>query len=690
MLSLEILNLATCDLKGTLPQSFRNLSHLASLDLGYNNINGSLTEFLYPLATKEKNPLQVLQLSQNQLEGSLPDFFTRFPFLRDLSISNNKLSGPFPDNFAQLSPSLVNLELYNNQLTGPLPNLTLFSALESLDLSNNNLEDTIPEAHLSNLSKLKDLDLSSNSLSFNISFDWNAPFKLDRIILQNCTLGPHFPNWIKSQHTFSWFDISNAGISDTIPLWFWDLSPNLRNLNMSYNQMEGMLPDLSVNFPDIDWVDLSYNRLQGLIPPIPKNLKLLDLTHNMLTGSLSFICSSSYIILLELHLSDNRLSGELPADCLHIIGNIKTLNLANNNLSGNIPTSIGLLNELTILQLRDNNLIGQLPSSLMNNTYLRLLDLSKNNLSGEVPIWIGTHLKRLIVLSLSGNEFSGSIPPQICHLENAQVLDFSKNNLTGSIPHCIHNITSLVETEISNGQLHFFYGNGDLDNINKFANAVVQWKGVAAEYKKTLELLKLIDLSSNRLIGNIPEDFASLKGLISLNLSSNNLTGHIIPKIGQMTNLESLDLSRNHLSGEIPSSLASLTFLSVLDLSNNSLQGGIPTSTQIQSFDPSKFAGNEQLCGLPLPNKCRGIDYVPAGRNDDNESYAVDDDKFPKLGLYVSVVLGFATGFWGFICPIMLRRTRRHSYYRMLSNITDWIYVRTILNMAKLQRKFYS
>jgi Leucine-rich repeat (LRR) protein len=128
IISLESLRLIQCELEGTLPDSFRNLSRLATLDLGYNNFNGSLSEFLHPLATKEKNTLQVLNLNSNELDGSLPGYFTRFPYLRDISISNNKLSGSFPNNFWQVS-SIVDLDLSHNQLTGPLPNLTLFSSL---------------------------------------------------------------------------------------------------------------------------------------------------------------------------------------------------------------------------------------------------------------------------------------------------------------------------------------------------------------------------------------------------------------------------------------------------------------------------------------------------------------------------------------------------------------------------------
>ena len=47
--------------------------------------------------------------------------------------------------------------------------------------------------------------------------------------------------------------------------------------------------------------------------------------------------------------------------------------------------------------------------------------------------------------------------------------------------------------------------------------------------------------------------------------------------LGEMQSLESLDLSRNKLSGEIPVSRSNLTFLSYLDLSYYCLIGRIPS-----------------------------------------------------------------------------------------------------------------
>ncbi|KAL7189643.1 hypothetical protein ACSBR1_039314 [Camellia fascicularis] len=68
--------------------------------------------------------------------------------------------------------------------------------------------------------------------------------------------------------------------------------------------------------------------------------------------------------------------------------------------------------------------------------------------------------------------------------------------------------------------------------------------------------------------------------------------------------LESLDLSSNQLTGDIPEQLTTLTFLAVLNLSMNHLVGPIPRGYQFDTFQNDSYVGNVGLCGLPLSKEC--------------------------------------------------------------------------------------
>ncbi|CAL5363248.1 unnamed protein product [Camellia sinensis] len=631
MISLANLSLGSNHLEGALPKSFANLTHIRSLGLYYNNLTEELHHFLQKLSGAEDS-LQVLYVDDNQLSGPLPDF-TRFSSLIELFVGSNQLSGSIPETFRQL-PSLVSLQLNGNQITGSLPDLSMFPSLTYLQLRDNQLNGTIHK-NIGQLSKLEYFDL-----------------------------GPHFPKWLQTQNNFSELDISSNGISDVVPSWFWDQSPGLNFLNLSNNLIKGLLPDLSLKYHGYLEIDLSSNHFSGPIPLAPPNVTLLNLSKNMFSGSLSFLCAIRGTKLTYLDLSNNSLSGELPSCWVHLKA-LTIINLANNNLYGKIPSSMGSLGQIHTLHLRNNNFSGEVPSSLKRCTKLIMIDLGGNKLTGKIPAWIGAHLTSLIVVSLQFNEFRGSIPRHICHLNQIQIVDFSHNRLSGNIPNCFHNFTALVESKSSivtiSSYYKAFYGSY-FRGGSYIENALVLWKGQESEYGSTLGLLKSIDLSSNELIGKIPKQVGSLAGLVSLNLSRNNLTGNIIQEVGRMKMLESLDLSANELSGAIPTSLADLNFLSVLNLSHNKLSGKIPISTQLQSFDPSEYSGNLELCGLPLPSKCPGEEIVvePVLVRGKDKRIQEDDDKFITIGFYVSMGLGFTFGFWTVFGTMIFNKPSRH------------------------------
>ncbi|XP_024046504.1 receptor-like protein EIX1 [Citrus clementina] len=506
--SLSYLDLSNNQLV-SVPKSFRNLCRLRALYQDSNNLTDLLPNLFLKLSNCSRDTLEILQLNSNMLRGSLPDI-TLFSSLKELHLYDNMLDGSFPRSFGQQS-NLSILELDSNQLGGSLPDFSVFlsmkvlylnnnrftgtltksigqlSQLELLDVASNSLEGMVTEAHLSNLSRLTYLDLSHNSLILNFGSGWVPSFELNIIRLGACKQGLQFPKWLQTQNKFSELDVSAAEISDTVPNWFWDLSPNLYYLNLSHNHFTGMLPDLSQKFtaypPEID---LSANSFEGKIPPIPLTVTSLILFKNMFSGSLSFLCQISDEHFRYLDLSDNLLSGELP-NCSKNFQKLTVLNLANNKFSGKIPDSMDFNCMMLSLHLRNNSFIGELPSSVKSCTQLTVLDLGHNKISGIIPAWIGDSLPDLVVLSLRSNNFHGRVPVQVCHLQRIQVLDLSQNNISGTVPQCLNNLTAMTANKSSNAMIRYPLRT-DYYNDHAFL----------------LSLLGVLDLSNNNLTGKIP------------------------------------------------------------------------------------------------------------------------------------------------------------------------------------------
>ena len=185
-------------------------------------------------------------------------------------------------------------------------------------------------------------------------------------------------------------------------------------------------------------------------------------------------------------------------------------------------------------------------------------------------------MKNLMVLRLRSNELEGEISQKMCQLSSLIMLDLANNSLSGTIPTCLDHIQAkAVEVDKSSNPLKFEYGY-DLGNDNYRDSLIFVPKGNELEYKENLFLVRMIDLSCNKLSGPIPTEVSSLPALRFLNLSRNHLSGEIPKNMGGMKLPESLDLSVNHIFGEIPQSLTELYFLSFLNLSYSNLSGIYP------------------------------------------------------------------------------------------------------------------
>ncbi|XP_039160945.1 receptor-like protein 9DC3 [Eucalyptus grandis] len=174
------------------------------------------------------------------------------------------------------------------------------------------------------------------------------------------------------------------------------------------------------------------------------------------------------------------------------------------------------------------------------------------------------------------------------------------------------------------------------------------YKGLKLYYPKILEVLTIIDLSSNLFEGEIPSAIGDLKGLQGLNLSNNLLTGHIPPSLGNLKALESLDLSLNKLSGQIPQKLTELKFISFLNMSYKNLTESVPRGKQFDTFLNDSFEGNSGLCGEFISTKCQDLEDKsgqPSTHQEEGLGLPIELDwKIVLLGYGSGLVIGVVIG----------------------------------------------
>nr|XP_028949405.1 LRR receptor-like serine/threonine-protein kinase ERL1 [Malus domestica] len=245
-----------------------------------------------------------------------------------------------------------------------------------------------------------------------------------------------------------------------------------------------------------------------------------------------------------------------------------------------ISSSIGNLTALVNLDTSDNQLDGKIPNSLGNLCKLMVLEFSRNNFSGSISEIFESlstcSSGRIELLGLSDNNLSGYLS-QLGNFKNLGSLDFSSNSISGPIPVSLGNLSCLESLDIGNNQLEGVVSEVHFTNLTKlkyfYASENSLTLKTSLDWLPPFQLNTLFLNSWHLEPSELPAWLQTQTKLYALNLSNtaisgNLLVGKIPSKIGDMRWLESLDLSRNKLTGQISPSMSKLTFLSNLNLSN--------------------------------------------------------------------------------------------------------------------------
>ncbi|XP_064995386.1 receptor-like protein EIX2 [Musa acuminata AAA Group] len=550
--SIQVIELVSCDLR-TFPPSLShgNFTSLTILNLEDNIINSTVPDWLFNITS-----LEVLSLGWNYLHGQTLDSIAKLTNLRQLDLSYNMFHNDFrPEALSNLCKLQI-LDLEDVPINDVLSNLeSVFSgclmfSLEELDLGDTHLRGSLPD-WLGNFKNLKYLDLSYNFLYGSVPASLANLSSLQSLILYSNDLNGTISEGIGGLKGLINLDLSNNSFRFS-EVHFANLS-SLKFLDISYSYIDLDKGD--------DWIPPF--QLQSLymmfcqIVPRPHFPKWLRLQTTLRELSLSSTNIKERIpnwlpsSLEYLYLSNNEISGDVP----QYLPNLIYLDLSNNSLSGHLPPRItNIMPHLQFLDLSGNKIAGELPQHFSKQTYY--LDLSNNSFSSHLSSKISNAMQYLYRFDLSMNHLSGSIPLSFCQNKYLLVLRLSKNNLSGELPNCWKNSSSLFILDVSSNKL----------------------QGRIPDSLSNLQSLQSLHLSNNNLIGQIPLSLKGCTNLVTLDLAYNNFIGNIPVWIGEsLSYLKTLSLRSNAFNGSIPE-LSHLISLQILDLSNNALSGSIPRS----------------------------------------------------------------------------------------------------------------
>ncbi len=511
-----------------------------------------------------------LDLSNNNLVGTISSDIENLPNLTVLNLSGNKIRGIISSEILNLT-NLTTLYLYGNELTGSIPaNITNLINLTHLGLSSNELTGEIPTS-LGNMINLIELNLSNNSLTGII------------------------PNEIGNLTNMIQLSLANNLFIGDIPTTLGNLSTTLTSLDLSGNKITGEISTEITNLTNLTYLLLNDNRFLGNLPTELlglSNLITISLSGNYFSGDIPNFSTISSLTNLDLH--DNRF----------IFEDFESEFLAYNGLTSFVYAPQKKVDEVRTVKFIEGEpfkIIPQVPANPSGNDHYKWYKYGIEIPDATDRIYQAIAEKddeEVYTYQITNTTFvDGVLEPTLILTseeitvrsgDDMQLVDCTKENITG-----------IPELECETLKDFFSYTNGTAwknnTNWGKSTNVGI-WYGLTVKDGH----VNKIDLRDNNLNGILLESFTNLTQLEELLLRDNTLYGVIPTTIGNLTKLIKLELFNNKFGGGIPVSIGNLINLKELMLSNNSFTGPIPTEIgNLINLEILNLDQNQLSCDIP-------------------------------------------------------------------------------------------
>ncbi|KAM3345387.1 hypothetical protein P3S68_025096 [Capsicum galapagoense] len=371
--ALSILALPMNNFIGFIPPMIHLKSSLfpTMVNLARNKLQG-------PIPTQLEN-VNVIDLTLNNFVGSIPSQIGEAPGIRSISLSGNKIRGSsLPESFCHASNVLQVLDLSNNSLSGTIRrNLGNCRSLIYLNLGQNNLTGSVPE-ELKHITSLRYLDLNGNQFEGSFPAVIENFQDLEILNLAGNRFEGKIPKFIGDLRSLRILVLESNSFNESIPEGLMKLE-NLQYIGLSRNNLSGPIPE------NLDGLKMMAERQnEATILGYVYSLKFTGAQLEIVTKGQTHWLESVYSYNTGFDLSSNVLTGKIP-EKIGLLSGIPFLNLSRNNLSGTIPKTIGEMISLESLDFSYNHFTGEIPVTLTLLDFLQHLNMSYNNLSGKIP-----------------------------------------------------------------------------------------------------------------------------------------------------------------------------------------------------------------------------------------------------------------------------------------------------------------
>ncbi|GAB4159803.1 MAG: hypothetical protein Tsb0033_14840 [Winogradskyella sp.] len=443
---------------GVTTTNIAGTEHVTQINLSQNNLTGTL-----PISIGNLTSLNWLQLNTNNISGTIPATIANLQELNLLLLAVNNLSGGIPSVLGTMS-SLTYLHLGDNPLGGSIP-IEIFNLtnLNYLDFRACNLTGAIPP-EIGNLTNLTQLFLFFNDLTGSIPNDFGNLINLNNVSLNGNNLEGSLPSNISNFTNLQFLNLADNNFSGTIPdmtslplsqLWIQNNNftfEDFENQFISYQNVNDFqyVPQANITEDDITIVEVGDDVVISTNLTSPNNQYLWFFNGAQLVNE-----TGPSITL------NNIQSEQMGTYFCYVTNSVVTglTLLTGNFIVGQDPT---LSPDYAILQDLYNATGG---ASWFNND---------NWLDASIPLsgWHGITVANNNVtrISLSNNNLTGSLPNSLANLSGTQSIFLNNNQLSGIIPN-FSTIPTLESLRISNNNFSFldfepnFTANSTLTNF---------------------------------------------------------------------------------------------------------------------------------------------------------------------------------------------------------------------------------